>query len=79
VLEVERAINRMYRAALFENELRHLVTACRSDPTLRVLLDDGVYRQRIAAFYADIEVLRRLVRSTTNVLVRGGEIGASAA
>jgi len=40
------------------------------------LLDDGVYRQRIAAFYADIEVLRRLVRSTVNVLVGGGEIGA---
>jgi alkylation response protein AidB-like acyl-CoA dehydrogenase len=76
VLEVERAINRMYRAALFENELRHLVAACRSDPCLRGLLDDAVYRQRIAAFYADIEVLRRLVRATVNVMVQGGEIGA---
>jgi len=76
VLEVERAINRMYRAALFENELRHLVAACRSDPSLRGLLDDAVYRQRIAAFYADIEVLRRLVRATVNVMVKGGEIGA---
>jgi alkylation response protein AidB-like acyl-CoA dehydrogenase len=76
VLEVERAINRMYRAALFENELKHLITACRSDASLRRLLDDNVYRQRIAGFYADIEVLRRLVRSTVNILAQGGEIGA---
>jgi alkylation response protein AidB-like acyl-CoA dehydrogenase len=76
VLEVERAINRMYRAGLFENELRHLVAACRSDAGLRPTLDDPVYRQRIAGFYADIEVLRRLVRSTVNLLVQGGEIDA---
>jgi alkylation response protein AidB-like acyl-CoA dehydrogenase len=76
VLEVERAINRMYRASLFENELRHLVAACHSDPSLQPLLEDSLYRQRIAAFYADIEVLRRLVRSTVNTLAEGGEIGA---
>jgi alkylation response protein AidB-like acyl-CoA dehydrogenase len=75
VLEVERAINRMYRAGLFENELRHLVAACRSDSGLSATLDDPVYRQRIAGFYADIEVLRRLVRSTVNILAKGGEIG----
>jgi alkylation response protein AidB-like acyl-CoA dehydrogenase len=76
VLGVERAINRMYRAALFENEMRHLIGACRSDPQLRPLLEDAGYRQRLAACYEDIEVLRRFVRSTVQSLSRGGEIGS---
>jgi alkylation response protein AidB-like acyl-CoA dehydrogenase len=76
VLQVERAINRMYRATLFEHELHHLIAACRADPALRLLLDDSGYRERIAAFHADIEVLRRLVRSTVSQLLRGDEIGA---
>jgi alkylation response protein AidB-like acyl-CoA dehydrogenase len=76
VLGIERAINRMYRAALFENELRHLVTVCRADPQLRALLQDAFYRQRLAACYEDIEVLRRLVRSTVQSLIRGGQIGS---
>jgi alkylation response protein AidB-like acyl-CoA dehydrogenase len=75
VLGVERAINRMYRASLFENELRHLVAACRVDEPLRGCLEDTLFRQRLAACYEDIEVLRRLVRSTVQSLVRGGEIG----
>jgi alkylation response protein AidB-like acyl-CoA dehydrogenase len=76
VLGVERAINRMYRAALFENELRHLVAACRADAALCVCLEDRFYIQRFAACYEDIEVLRRLVRSTVQSLLRGGEIGS---
>lgn len=74
VLEVERAINRMYRASLFENELRHLVAACRSDPRLSVLLDEPAYLDRLGACYSDIEVLRRLVRRTVLSLTRGGAI-----
>jgi alkylation response protein AidB-like acyl-CoA dehydrogenase len=76
VLGVERAINKMYRAALFENEMRHLIGACRSDPQLRSLMEDAGYRQRLAACYEDIEVLRRFVRSIVQSLSRGGEIGS---
>ncbi len=76
VLQVERAINRMYRASLFEHELCHLIDACRADPALRLLLDDAGYRDRIAAFQADIEILRRLVRSTVAQLLRGDPIGS---
>jgi alkylation response protein AidB-like acyl-CoA dehydrogenase len=77
VLEMERAINRMYRAALFENELRHLVSACLHDRALSALLEMGVYRDRIGALYADIEVLRRLVRRTVLSLVQGGALNGA--
>ncbi len=76
VLGVERAINRMYRAAMFENELRHLAVACQSDPHLQILLADPFYRQRLAGCYEDVEILRRLVRSTVLSLLDGGEIGS---
>lgn len=74
VLEVERAINRMYRASLFENELRHLVTACRSDAHLWAVLNQPANLERLGGCYADIEVLRRLVRRTVLSLARGGRI-----
>ena len=77
VLEIERAINRMYRASLFENELRHLVSTCRDDAKLKALLETPVYRQRIGACYSDIEVLRRLVRRTVLSLTRGGALNSA--
>jgi alkylation response protein AidB-like acyl-CoA dehydrogenase len=67
----------MYRAALFENELRHLVSACLHDRALSALLEMGVYRDRIGALYADIEVLRRLVRRTVLSLVQGGALNGA--
>ncbi len=76
VLEIERAVNRMYRAARFENELRHLVEVCREDPGLRAKLRSDFYRQRLAAYFVDLEILRRLVRDTVTRLARGEPIGA---
>ena len=43
VLAIERATNRMYRAWRFENELRHLIAACKSDPVLTGLLQERHY------------------------------------
>ncbi|GGC31061.1 acyl-CoA dehydrogenase [Siccirubricoccus deserti] len=75
VLEVERGTNRMYRGWRFEEQLRHLVTTCRADPALARLLEDSSIRQRIAQVQVDIEVLKRLVEQTVEVLVGGGSIG----
>jgi alkylation response protein AidB-like acyl-CoA dehydrogenase len=75
VLEVERATNRMYRAWRFEQELRHLVAACRGEPALAALLEDGHYRQRIAQVQVDVEVLKRMVERVVDDLVGGRPIG----
>ena len=76
VLAIERATNRMYRAWRFENELRHLVAACRQDPVLAVLLRDGVYRQRLAATQVDVELVKGFVEPTVEALLTGQPIGA---
>ena len=76
VLAIERATNRMYRAWRFENELHHLVTACRSEPTLAALLGDGQYRRRLAETAADIEAVKGHVEPTVEKLARGEAIGA---
>lgn len=76
VLGIERATNRMYRAWRFENELRHLVAACRQDPALAPLLRDGAYRQRIAATLVDIEMVKGNVEPVVEALVAGEAIGA---
>jgi alkylation response protein AidB-like acyl-CoA dehydrogenase len=76
VLGIERATNRMYRAWRFENELRHLVAACRQDPALAPLLRDGGYRQRLAATLVDIEVVKGHVEPAVEALVAGQPIGA---
>ncbi len=76
VLGIERATNRMYRAWRFENELRHLVTACRQDPALAPLLRNGAYRQRIAATLVDIEMVKGNVEPVVEALVAGEAIGA---
>jgi alkylation response protein AidB-like acyl-CoA dehydrogenase len=65
----------MYRAWRFEQELRHLVTACRNEPTLARLLEDGHYRQRIAQVQVDVEVLKRMVEQVVDDLVGGQPIG----
>jgi alkylation response protein AidB-like acyl-CoA dehydrogenase len=75
VLEIERATNRMYRAWRFENELRHLVGACRADPAIAPLLADPHTAQRLAQVRVDIEVLKRYVEGAVEELVSGGAIG----
>ena len=76
VLEIERATNRMYRAWRFENELRHLISACRQDPALSALLQEGSYRQRLAATQVDIELVKGHVEPTVEALLAGLSIGA---
>jgi len=76
VLSIERATNRMYRAWRFENELRHLIAAAKSDTRLAALLDEADYRQRIAATFVDIEVVKGYVEPAVAALVAGEAIGA---
>ncbi len=76
VLSIERATNRMYRAWRFENELRHLVAACRQDAALATLLRDGHWRRRIAETQADIEVVKGHVEPVVDSLLAGEAIGA---
>lgn len=76
VLGIERATNRMYRAWRFENELAHLVRACRADAALRRLLEDGGYRRRLADTVVDIAVLKGLVEPAVATLLAGQPIGA---
>lgn len=76
VLEIERATNRMYRTWRFENELRHLVFACRCDPQLATLLTDGHFRQRLSSTMADIEALRHHVLDAVDSLAAGDRIAA---
>ncbi|MBE9606864.1 acyl-CoA dehydrogenase family protein [Acetobacteraceae bacterium H6797] len=76
VLSIERATNRMYRAWRFENELKHLIAACKQDEALRPLLEDGNYRQRIAATVTDIEMVKGHVEPVVEALVAGQSIGA---
>lgn len=77
VLEIERAMNRMYRASRFENELRHLVEACRRDDGLARMFATERFQQRLAGYFADLENLRRLVRATVSKLANGEPIGAT--
>ncbi|MBN9564129.1 MAG: acyl-CoA dehydrogenase family protein [Alphaproteobacteria bacterium] len=76
VLSIERATNRMYRAWRFENELRHLIAAAKCDTRLAALLDEADYRQRIAATFVDIEVVKGYVEPAVAALVAGDSIGA---
>ncbi|TFZ05074.1 acyl-CoA dehydrogenase [Ramlibacter rhizophilus] len=76
VLSIERATNRMYRAWRFECELRQLVAACKSDPALSQLLQDGHYERRIGEVLGEIDALKGLVERTVDQLVAGERIGA---
>jgi alkylation response protein AidB-like acyl-CoA dehydrogenase len=76
VLSIERATNRMYRAWRFEAELKHLISACKSDPQLQHLLDDGHYRRKIAGSVVDIEVLKGHIETVVEALCDGQAIGA---
>jgi alkylation response protein AidB-like acyl-CoA dehydrogenase len=77
VLEIERAINRMYRASAFENELDHLVRACCSDEALSQLLHTSNYQERVGGICADIHILRRLVWKTVLCLAGGGSVSGA--
>lgn len=76
VLGIERATNRMYRAWRFENELRHLISACKTDPALADLLQERHYAARLAETVVDIEVLKAHVETAVDALVSGEQIGA---
>jgi alkylation response protein AidB-like acyl-CoA dehydrogenase len=76
VLEIERATNRMYRAWRFQNELHHLISACKTDAVLAGLVADNHYAVRLAETVVDIEVLKAHVETAVDVLVNGGSIGA---
>ncbi|MCK1512429.1 acyl-CoA dehydrogenase family protein [Bradyrhizobium sp. 190] len=76
VLEIERATNRMYRAWRFENELRHLISACNSDPVLAQLVADRHYAVKVGEIIVDIEVLKAHVETAVDALVNGDRIGA---
>jgi len=76
VLSIERATNRMYRAWRFECELRQLIAACKSDPELSKLLNDGHYQRRIGEVVGEISALKGLVERTVNQMVNGEQVGA---
>ena len=76
VLEIERATNRMYRAWRFENELRHLIAACKADPVLGELLAERQYAVRLGEVVVDIEVLKAHVETAVDALASGDRIGA---
>ncbi|MGB3072315.1 MAG: acyl-CoA dehydrogenase family protein [Ottowia sp.] len=76
VLSIERATNRMYRAWRFECELRQLIAACKSDPQLAKLLDDGYYQRRIGDIVGEIDALKGLVERTVDQMMAGEKIGA---
>jgi len=76
VLEIERATNRMYRAWRFENELRHLISACKSDPVLAQMLAERHYEARLGEIVVDIEVLKAHVETAVDALANGDSIGA---
>jgi alkylation response protein AidB-like acyl-CoA dehydrogenase len=76
VLEIERATNRMYRAWRFENELRHLISACKTDPALARRLAERHYAVRFGEVVVDIEVLKAHVETAVDALVNGDRIGA---
>ncbi|WP_295981755.1 acyl-CoA dehydrogenase family protein [uncultured Variovorax sp.] len=76
VLSIERATNRMYRAWRFECELRQLIAACKSDPRLAMLLDDGHVQRRIGDVVGEIDALKGLVERTVEQMTAGEKIGA---
>jgi alkylation response protein AidB-like acyl-CoA dehydrogenase len=76
VLEIERATNRMYRAWRFENELRHLISACKTDPVLAQSVTDSRYAAKLGEVVVDIEVLKAHVETVVDALMNGDRIGA---
>jgi len=76
VLSIERATNRMYRAWRFDCELRQLIAACKSDPELAKLLDDGHTQRRIGDVVGEIDALKGLVERTVEQLMAGKSVGA---
>ena len=75
VLAIERATNRMYRAWRFENEVAHLVRACRANPTLNGIIGSGEYHRRLAEILVDIEIIKGYVEPTVERLAEGEAIG----
>jgi alkylation response protein AidB-like acyl-CoA dehydrogenase len=76
VLEIERATNRMYRSWRFENELRHLISACKCDPVLAQLVAERHYEVKLGEVVVDIEVLKAHVETAVDALANGDKIGA---
>ncbi|QPF89330.1 acyl-CoA dehydrogenase [Bradyrhizobium commune] len=76
VLEIERATNRMYRAWRFENELRHLISACKADAALSEMVAERHYAVRLGEVAVEIEVLKAHVETAVEALANGDKIGA---
>lgn len=76
VLSIERATNRMYRPWRFECELRQLIQACKSDPELGAVLQDGYYQRRIGQVATEIDGLKGLIEAVVDRLMAGQPIGA---
>jgi alkylation response protein AidB-like acyl-CoA dehydrogenase len=76
VLAIERATNRMYRSWRFENEVRHLIAACKTDPVLTGLLKERHYAAKLAETIVDIDVLKAHVETAVDALVAGEQIGS---
>ena len=66
----------MYRAWRFENELRHLISACKTDPVLAQSVTDARYAAKLGEVVVDIEVLKAHVETVVDALVSGDRIGA---
>ncbi len=66
----------MYRSWRCENELLHLIEACRRDAALSAPLRDGQYRRRLADAQVDIEILKGRVELGVEALEAGAPVGA---
>lgn len=75
VLSTERATNRMYRGARFQEELEHLVSVCREEPSLAPLLGDRAIRNRLAAIRTDIAVVQSNAADVVARIAAGQGVG----
>lgn len=73
VLSIERATNRMYRSWRFQNELEHLIAACRTDRRAMAIVKP--HARQLAQVRIEIEMLKGLVETLVERLMSGEEIG----
>jgi alkylation response protein AidB-like acyl-CoA dehydrogenase len=76
VLGFERATTRLYRQARYLHELRVLIEVVRQLKPER--LDDTGFRRRIAAVYAELEIVRYHSLKVVSRVGNGGDIGPEA-
>jgi alkylation response protein AidB-like acyl-CoA dehydrogenase len=76
VLGFERATTRLYRQARYLHELRALIELAKRRMPER--LDDDGFRRRIAAVYAELEIVRYHSLKVVSRVGNGGDIGPEA-